>query len=274
MAGSKKRKPRAKLSESESALHTALTKSVRPWTSLQQLGFSKDAKGSKKALEALVAAGRVIELGTVERTPVYAAVRSGSADDLRLSLATQAAKNLVQGNRLVLLPLQNSNKVGAPYTDVPTLLRGTIMVRALQTMAQKKEAFLVKVGKTTYAALSDNFRQLLSTGPNTEATRKRAATPKGSKKKKTNIERSNVIVAYRRLSQTQRSPDIMIADLVRETGAPLDTFKEWLLGECRAHRAIPFLGEPARASQEQLAAALPVNGRPHIYIRFVEEDVS
>jgi hypothetical protein len=202
---------------------------------------------------------------------VYAAVRSGSPDELRLTLAIQAAKSLTQETRLVLLPLRNDDKGQAPYTGIPTLLRGPTMVRALQTLAQKREAFLVKVGKTTYAALSDNFRELLSSGRPVEPARD--TTPKASKKKPS-IERSNVIVAYRRLSQTQRSPDIMIADLVKETGAPLEAFKEWLLGECRAHRAIPFLGEPARASQEQLAAALPVNGRPHIYIRFVEEDVS
>jgi hypothetical protein len=181
-------------------------------------------------------------------------------------LATLAAKAAVKGNRLVLLPL---NSRQAPYAQVPTKLRGALMIQALHKLAQRKEAFLVKINRTVYAALADNCRQLLGSAPQAGRTRGPRATRVAPKKSP--IDRSRVLVAYRRLSQTRKSPNIMIAELVRETGAPLEPFKEWLLSECLAHRAIPLLGEPSRATPEELAAALPVDGQLHVYVRFLDE---
>lgn len=72
--------------------------------------------------------------------------------------------------------------------------------------------------------------------------------------------------AYKRLASRARSPHVVIRDLWRETGIPLEALHSWLLGELKAGRADVALGEPTLASPEQLQAALVLEGRPHLYV--------
>lgn len=73
--------------------------------------------------------------------------------------------------------------------------------------------------------------------------------------------------AYDRVSARQKSPWISLSDLHNELGSPSETpFKIYMLKLCKEHKAIPMLGEPTRASKQQLKYALEIGGRPHIYI--------
>lgn len=235
------------------------------WSSLAQLGL--DTKANRKHAKALVAAGRIVDLGKWRRKSVYTAVTAGSGEELKVAMATLAASELVQPGKLTLLPVTASGK-SKVFSNLPSKVRGAAMLKALQQLAKRREAFLVRVGNSTFAVLAQNCRALLDDAP--------VATPaaRGSEdaSRIQTIDRASVLLAYRHLSRTQKSPNIPISDLIRETAAPRESFKEWLLAECREHRAIPFLGEPTHATEEQLDAALPVDGRPHIYIQLMEEE--
>jgi hypothetical protein len=87
----------------------------------------------------------------------------------------------------------------------------------------------------------------------------------------TSLDPSSVVRAYENLALERRSPNIVVSELQRRAGVDLAALQGWLLAECRAHRAVPLLGEPAHATPEQLAAALVVEGRPHLYVRLLQE---
>jgi hypothetical protein len=77
-------------------------------------------------------------------------------------------------------------------------------------------------------------------------------------------------LAYQRLVEQLRSPEILISDLQEISGLPLKPLQEWLLAECRAHRAVPGKGDPALATPRQLECALNIDQKPYLYIRFLE----
>jgi hypothetical protein len=77
-------------------------------------------------------------------------------------------------------------------------------------------------------------------------------------------------LAYQRLVEQLRSPEILISDLQEASGLPIKPLQEWLLAECRAHRAVPGKREPTVATPRQLECALIIDREPHLYIRFLE----
>lgn len=149
----------------------------------------------------------------------------------------------------VLLELQREGRVLLMRNDNPQDLG-----------AADHEAAIVIAGHPRHLVYLDE--------PHARDTKPKPATSNASRTTEQN-ERL-IRAAYERESKKQRSPDVPIADVVDASGLPISTVHQVLEVMFRSHKATPFLGEPARASKRQLAAAFPVDGRPHIYMRVLD----
>ncbi|HEX6994918.1 MAG TPA: hypothetical protein VF339_12305 [Gammaproteobacteria bacterium] len=63
-------------------------------------------------------------------------------------------------------------------------------------------------------------------------------------------------------------PDVLIHELHLRLGGELEPLKQALLDACRTGEAIPGVGDWSLSSENERAAALYVDGRPHLRIRF------
>lgn len=63
-------------------------------------------------------------------------------------------------------------------------------------------------------------------------------------------------------------PDVLIHELHLRLGGELEALKQALLDACRTGDAIPGVGDWSLSSEQERAAALYIDGRPHLRIRF------
>jgi hypothetical protein len=61
--------------------------------------------------------------------------------------------------------------------------------------------------------------------------------------------------------------DVLILELHRRLGGDLESLKQALLADCRTGEAIPGVGDWSLSSEQERAAALYINGHPHLRIR-------
>jgi hypothetical protein len=240
------------------------------WATSTQLGFpTKEI--SAAVVKRLIAQQRILGVGKVKRADAYTLLGSETAKARLISLAEQVvteqlmleAERTSEGSvRLVLLPLSAGAK---RYASIPKKVRDHI-VPALQQCVLRSEAFPVRIGGSHFVALAANLSRLLGVSASPQQPLVQPAAPA--------LDRTSVVRAYEQLSLQRRSPNIIVSELQRESGVELRALQGWLLAECRARRAVPLLGEPAHATPEQLAAALVVEGRPHLYVRLVQEQQS
>lgn len=76
--------------------------------------------------------------------------------------------------------------------------------------------------------------------------------------------------AYRETVDEFGYPDVLIHEVFLRLGGELEPFKNALLEACRAGRAVAGVGDWSLSSPEERSAALYLNGRPHLRIRFRE----
>ncbi len=74
--------------------------------------------------------------------------------------------------------------------------------------------------------------------------------------------------AYRQVAAQYSYPDVPIARVHRASGGELSQFKAALLQACREGLAVASIGDWSLASDEERGAAIEINGRPHLRIRF------
>jgi hypothetical protein len=230
------------------------------WATSAQLGFAR-GEALSAALKRLRADHRIVLVGKVKNSDAYALVGNATEKECLIALADRAIRDQVRVGKLDLLPVSSE----APrYTKIPSKVRAHIKA-ALHECMLRGEAFPIKVGGSNCVALATNLKALLRDDAKPKARSVEAATRVRS------FDTDVVVRAYEHLSAERRSPNVIVAELQRESGVELAALQGWLLAECRAHRAVPLLGEPAHATPEQLAAALRVEGRPHLYVRLVQE---
>lgn len=245
-------------------LIAALQRHPAPWATRRQLGLEE--KRSDPAVKRLIAAGRIVSVGKLDASEAYALAQSNDAVECLESLAARTLADLARPGRLDLLPLAEKDE---RYRGIPAGVRGAIVARLTRQVSQR-DAFPVQVGRASFVALAEGLRALVGVAPQNG---KGAGAP-STKRASLRVDGRSVVRAYQQLSRKRRSPNIIVSELQRESGVELAALQGWLLGECLAHRAVPLLGEPAHATAEQLAAALVVEGRPHLYVRLVQEQPS
>jgi Plasmid replication region DNA-binding N-term len=103
--------------------------------------------------------------------------------------------------------------------------------------------------------------------------RKREPAPTTAARGGRPITRLVLEAAYRRAVQAAGFSDVLVSELARELPAvPLEALKARLLRESREGRAVPSLGDWSLSSAEARAAAISINGRPHLRIKLLGAD--
>jgi hypothetical protein len=245
-------------------LIAALQRHPAPWATCRQLGL--DERGTAAVVKQLVAAKRIVSVGKLDQSEAYALTRGEDAATCLESLAARTLADLARPGKLDLLPFSEKD---ARYRGIPAGVRSAIVALLTRRVSQR-DAFPVQVGKASFVVLAESVRALVGVEP----PRGAGVDASSSRRAQTSLDRHSVVRAYQQLSRKRRSPNIIVSELHRESGVELTALQGWLLGECMAHRAVPLLGEPAHATPEQLAAALVVEGRPHLYVRLVQEQPS
>lgn len=218
-------------------------------------GLKKSAlvktKSGEQILKELVQAGKVANLGSANPS-YYVLLGDQSVDLFCLSLAISAVKGLTNGSKPQLVP---KSKIDEKKRKLPAKARGAVD-QALKQLVTERALIPLKAGRSNYflsvASLRDYFPAIIY--PPLE----------------TSFDPAAARLAYQRLVEQLRSPEILISDLQEASGLPLKPLQEWLLSECRAHRAVPGKGEPTVATPRQLECALIIDQEPHFYIRFLE----
>ena len=219
-------------------------------------GLTKKVLAKKKleeqALQELVRAGKVTNLGAANSS-YYVLLGEQSVDSFCLSLAISAVKDLTEGSKPCLVSKPEIEK----KIKLPTKAKSALS-QALKQLVAKRSLIPLKGGRSNYflsvASLRDYFSPSTVPPPQIPSPFDPAAAR----------------LAYQRLVEQLRSPEILISDLQEASGLPIKPLQEWLLAECRAHRAVPGKGEPTVATPRQLECALIIDREPHLYIRFLE----
>jgi hypothetical protein len=84
------------------------------------------------------------------------------------------------------------------------------------------------------------------------------------------LDRKQLWESYRKAVGEAGFSNVLIEEIRAQLDAPLHALKALLLEECRAGRAVPSLGDWSLSSEMARAAAIVINGRPHLRIRLLE----
>jgi hypothetical protein len=218
---------------------------------LKKTAFIK-TKSENQALEELVRAGKIANLGSVNPS-YYVLLGDQSVDSLCLSLAISAVKTLTDSSKPCLVSkLEIEKKVKLPSKARQALLQ------ALKQLVDERWLISLKAGRSNYFLSIASLRDYLQIPTTPPPPIQIPFDPTAAR------------LAYQRLVEQLRSPEILISDLQEASGLPIKPLQEWLLAECRAHRAVPGKGEPTVATPRQLECALIIDREPHLYIRFLE----
>lgn len=95
------------------------------------------------------------------------------------------------------------------------------------------------------------------------------ASLSGPVSKMPTLTRDRVLAAYREIVSATGLSNVLVEELRRHLQAPINELAEVLVQECRAGRAVPSRGDWLLASEATRAAAIHIDGQPHLIIRFV-----
>jgi hypothetical protein len=209
-------------------------------------------RSGEQALKELVRAGKVANLGAANSS-YYVLLGDQSVDSFCLSLAISAVKGLTEGSKPGLVSqfkIKNNNKL-------PAKAKG-ILGQALKHLVAERSLIPLRAGTGNYFLSVASLRDYLQTPTTPPPPIQTLFDPTAAR------------LAYQRLVEQLRSPEILISDLQEASGLPIKPLQEWLLAECRAHRAVPGKGEPTVATPRQLECALIIDRERYLYIKFLE----
>lgn len=219
-------------------------------------GLTKKAliktRSEEQTLKELVRAGKVTNLGAANSS-YYVLLGEQSVDSFCLSLAISAVKGLTEGSKPCLISKPEIEK----KIKLPAKAKSALS-QALKQLVAKRSLIPLKGGRSNYFLSAASLRHYLQTPTTPPPPIQTPFDPTAAR------------LAYQRLVEQLRSPEILISDLQEASGLPIKPLQEWLLAECRAHRAVPGKGEPTVATPRQLECALIIDREPHLYIRFLE----
>ena len=143
-----------------------------------------------------------------------------------------------------------------------------------QKQADRQAALKRRQAERLKAKAAAAKKKARKKAPKKRAKRKTKAKPtkpkaKAKAKTKARFSAARVRQAYGELVARYKSPHVVILELAETARVPVPTLKSWLLSEAKAGRASFALGEPTLASKEQLAAAMPIEGRPYLYVELI-----
>jgi hypothetical protein len=204
-----------------------------------------------KALESLVQEGKVANLGTGKpKAPTYYVFLANQTQIAYcLNLVVTKIKKLTEGTKPALISKSSLEK----ELKLPSKAK-SLVAQGLNILVKEHWLIPLKVAGNNYflpvVSLQDYFSEF-----------GKLSVPFSSEL---------AMAAYRRLVDSTRSPEILIADLQAESNLPLEALQKWLLTECREHRAVPGRGEPTVATSRQLECALIIEREPFLYIKFIK----
>jgi hypothetical protein len=83
-------------------------------------------------------------------------------------------------------------------------------------------------------------------------------------------DKDTLLEAYRRAVQASGFSDVLVEEVQQHLDTPIEALKALLVQECRAGRAVPSVGDWSLSSERARAAAITINGRPHLRIRLLD----
>jgi len=202
---------------------------------------TKAGQLARKALTELEREGRIGNLGTARLTRYV--VREHYRP-LEMAYEHIQARTRTEGPRLLV------------KSELIKGLRGALkdgFARALDLLVKEGILLRLKRGNSVFYL---DIRTVVPASPE--------ATPTAP-----TIDRARLDAAYRRTVSRTFLPDVLIADLQQALNAPLDELHQLLRSESAAGRAVVSLGDWSLASAEARAAALEVDGRPHLRVRLI-----
>lgn len=258
----------ARVAEACAQMLQRLRSAPEPWLSEDELRGGKRGALHKAAFERLRTDRRLVDLGRTQHAKVYGLAGSGQDDkQVAFCLATRHLNTMEQArvrlsNRLQPVPLKELHRDAAPK-HLPSAVRDALL-DALYARIRACQAFPLKIRNVDYFLFASDLRETLAVQTTPEAD-----TPDPTTAPSAEACRS-IREAYWALREQTGLRNVYISEIKQRTGVDLQTLHDYLNGERRAHRANATLGEPTAATPEQLAAAIRIEGHPHVYIELYE----
>lgn len=95
------------------------------------------------------------------------------------------------------------------------------------------------------------------------------ASLRGAVSEMQTLTRERVLTAYREIVNATGLSNVLVEKLRRHLQTPINKLAEMLVQECRAGRAVLSRGDWLLASEATRAAAVHIDGEPHLIIRFL-----
>ena len=198
---------------------------------------TRKGKACRRVLGALLTSGEVGNLGSVPR-PRYVAAEHFNPLERAYDHMADAAR-----------------QAGPRLRSRPMLVRG--LTGAVARKADEALRLLVDEGVLVRLKWAGNPLYLHA-----------AALPGAEPPRPAAPDEAAVRRAYRETVSAFGYPDVSIHEVHKRLGGDLEGFKAVLLEASRAGRAVPAVGDWSLSSPEERAAALYINGHPHLRIRF------
>ncbi|WP_395745632.1 hypothetical protein [Prosthecobacter sp.] len=227
------------LAKLEAAGDTGLTKS----------SLTKISGSANKVFARLVSERAVMNLGTSKKT-LYVLAKHYRPLELAYALLEKKA---MPGKAVLFLSKElERGCVGAVKKAVP---------EAIKRLIQDKKLISVQRGRSRYYLHSASIRSCLNLND--------AEPPTKTAEADHLIDEGVIRQAYDSLVQEAGYADVRISDLQQRSGVQLDTLKPWLLNQSREGRIAPTRGDWSLAGEDEKAAAIQIDGQPHVRIRFL-----
>jgi hypothetical protein len=178
-------------------------------------------KLEEQALKELVRVGKVANLGAANSS-YYVLLGDQSVDSFCLSLAISAVKGLTEGSQPRLVSKSKIEK----ESKLPAKAKSALS-QALKQLVAERSLIPLKGGRSNYFLSAASLRDYLQIPTTPPPPIQIPFDPTAAR------------LAYQRLVEQLRSPEILISDLQETSGLPIKPLEEWLLAECRAHRRYP-----------------------------------
>lgn len=209
---------------------------------------SQEGRSYRAALERLLARGDIGNLGTVQR-PRY--VGREHFKPLEIAHEHIAGRAREAGVRLSSKRSLAEGLRGAPATKADEALK---LLVAEQELVRLRWA-----GRPVYVHAS-----ALPAAASPAAPRPAAAP---SAPERPTVEDAALRRAYQETVREFGYPDVLIHEIHLRLGGELEPLKESLRALCRIGQAVPGVGDWSLSTDPERAAALYIQGRPHLRIR-------
>jgi len=226
---------------------------------------------SQKVFASLVREGAIVSLGKCGRHVMFAA--RTPEHEVRPLAAVLAARHLDElerdrhtlANRLAPISVTKLRN-GSAAKKLPTAVR-SLLLDELRRRKASGAVFTFKIGPRDYFLFASDMRAALGASPERAAANSQPLRDAASQEER-------IVQAYWSLRESTGLRNVPISDVLKQSGVERSALHKFLNRARYERRANASLGEPTAATEEQLSAALTIEGRPHIYIELFEGSAS